>query len=120
MNPPSPLPEDFSASSAEQTVVPIRPLNCIQVPLHLDGHQGENRATKTRRQIEADTDVEAIRCFLGEYDRSPGTLRIYQRETERLLLWALVECGKPLSSLNRQDFEGYLNFLADPQPAHIW
>ena len=30
------------------------------------------------------------------------------------------ECGKPLSSLNRQDFEGYLNFLADPQPAQLW
>ncbi len=59
-------------------------------------------------------------CFLSEYDRSPGTARIYQRECERLLLWAVHECGKPLSSLTRQDFEGYLNFLADPQPAERW
>jgi integrase len=102
------------------TVVPIRPLDCIQIPVALDGHQAENRADKARLQIQADTDAEAILCFLTEYDRSPGTLRIYQREAERLLLWALVECGKPLSALNRQDFEGYLNFLADPQPSRLW
>lgn len=107
-------------SAVPKTIVPIRPLDFVQVPVELDGRSGENRAPKERLQIQADTDVEAIRCFLGEYDRSPGTLRIYQRETERLLLWALVDRGKPLSSLNRQDFEGYLNFLADPQPAALW
>lgn len=114
MNPPTrpqPLPE---------TVVPIRPLDGIAIPPSLDGNDGENRADKARLQIQADTDYEAIRCFLGEYDRSPGTLRIYRRETERLLLWSLIDCGKPLSSLNRQDFEGYLNFLADPQPSQLW
>ena len=36
------------------------------------------------------------------------------------MLWAAHECHKPLSSLTRQDFEGYLNFLADPQPAERW
>ena len=102
------------------TVVPIRPLDCIEIPASLDGHAGDNRAERSRRQIQADTDAAAISCFLAEYDRSPGTLRIYRRETERLLLWSLVDCGKPLSSLNRQDFEGYLNFLADPQPSQTW
>lgn len=113
-------PRQPSSSTKQQRVVPIRPLDCIQVPIALDGRQGDNRADTTRLQIQADNDVEAIRCFLAEYDRSPGTLRIYQRETERLLLWSLVECGKPLSSLNRQDFEGFLNFLADPQPSCLW
>ena len=120
MKPRSLASELSSAPIKHSTVVPIRPLDCIQIPADLDGHEGENRADKARLQIQADRDFEAIRCFLGEYDRSPGTLRIYQRETERLLLWALVECGKPLSSLNRQDFEGYLNFLADPQPSSLW
>lgn len=73
-----------------------------------------------RRQINADTDLDAIACFLAEYDRSPGTARIYRRECERLVLWAVHDCGKPLSSLTRQDFEGYLNFLADPQPSERW
>jgi len=113
-------PAPSSAPIEDGTVVPIRPLDCIRIPTDLDGREGENRADKIRLQIQANSDFEAIRCFLREYDRSPGTLRIYQRETERLLLWALVECGKPLSSLNRQDFEGYLNFLADPQPSRLW
>lgn len=96
------------------TLVPIRPLDELTIPPDIDGHDGINRADRARLQITAATDADAIRCFLAEYDRSPGTLRIYQRECERLLLWSLVDCGKPLSSLNRQDFEGYLNFLADP------
>ena len=102
------------------TPVPIRPLDAIVIPPEVDGRDGDNRADRVRLQISAETDADAIRCFLAEYDRSPGTLRIYQRECERLLLWAIVDCGKPLSSLNRQDFEGYLNFLADPQPASLW
>jgi site-specific recombinase XerD len=87
---------------------------------HLDGRAGLNRADPQRCQIGADTDRDALACFLAEYDRSPGTARIYQRECERLVLWAAHECNKPLSSLSRQDFEGYLNFLADPQPAQRW
>jgi integrase len=102
------------------TLVPIRPLDAIVIPPEVDGHDGDNRADRVRLQISAETDADGIRCFLAEYDRSPGTLRIYQRECERLLLWSIVDCGKPLSSLNRQDFEGYLNFLADPQPASLW
>ena len=111
-----PLPD----SVPTDTRVPLRPLDELQVPPAFDGHDGINRADAARLQIAATTDPEAVACFLSEYDRSPGTYRIYQRECERLLLWAIVEVGKPLSSLNRQDFEGYLNFLADPQPAALW
>lgn len=102
---------------ASQAIVP---LSQTTLPEKLSGRDGENRAERSRRQIEADTDLEAISCFLAEYDRSPGTARIYQRECERLVLWSIHECGKPFSSLTRQDFEGYLNFLADPQPAERW
>jgi len=99
---------------------PIRPLAQTTLPPELSGGDGANRAEPARLQIRAQNDREAISCFLSEYDRSPGTARIYQRECERLVLWAAHECGKPLSSLTRQDFEGYLNFLADPQPAERW
>ena len=109
-----------SSASPNPTLVPIRPLEFIHVPANLNGRNGSNRADPTRLQIVADNDADAIQCFLIEYDESPGTHRIYQRECERLLLWSLVECQKPLSSLNRQDFEGYLNFLADPQPQALW
>ncbi len=98
----------------------LRPLAQTPLPPHLDGRDGVNRAERARCQIAAGNDVDALACFLAEYDRSPGTARIYQRECERLLLWAVHECAKPLSSLTRQDFEGYLNFLADPQPAERW
>ena len=108
-----------SLSSAE-SAPPIRPLAQTTFAPALAGQDGENRADRAKRQINADNDLDAISCFLAEYDRSPGTARIYQRECERLLLWAVHECGKPLSSLTRQDFEGYLNFLADPQPALRW
>ncbi len=98
----------------------IRPLARTAIPEAFSGVAGENRADPARLQIGARNDLEAISCFLAEYDRSPGTARIYQRECERLMLWAIHECRKPLSSLTRQDFEGYLNFLADPQPAAFW
>lgn len=111
---------DTSAPPTPQGPVPVRPLDELTIPPELDGKSGVNRADPVRLQITANTDADAIRCFLTEYDRSPGTYRIYQRECERLLLWSLIDCGKPLSSLNRQDFEGYLNFLADPQPAALW
>jgi len=104
----------------KEALAPIRPLAQTELAPALSGQHGENRADRARRQIDADSDLEAISCFLTEYDRSPGTARIYRRECERLVLWAVHECGKPLSSLTRQDFEGYLNFLADPQPAQRW
>jgi integrase len=37
-----------------------------------------------------------------------------------LLLWALMELGKPLSSLTREDCVRYEAFLADPQPRDRW
>jgi len=102
------------------SALPIRPLAQTQIPAALSGRSGDNRADRARCQIAAEDDRDAVACFLAEYDRSPGTARIYQRECERLVLWAIHECSKPLSSLTRQDFEGYLNFLADPQPQERW
>ena len=98
----------------------IAPIITLQIGPSLDGSAGSNRAPASTCQIAASNDLQALACFLAEYDRSPGTWRIYQRECERLLLWAWNECSRPLSSLTRQDFEGYLNFLADPQPASLW
>lgn len=86
----------------------------------LDGRNGQNRAARTLLQIDAEDDLAALRCFLNEYRDSPGTLRTYTKECERLLLWATVHRGKALSSLSRQDFEAFLDFLGDPQPAEIW
>ena len=99
----------------------IRPLEQLaSLDADLDGHSGSNRAPDERLQIEANHDLAAVHCFLAEYRHSAGTYRVYQKECERLLLWAVAARGKPLSSLHRQDFEAYIAFLADPQPAERW
>lgn len=97
-----------------------RPLTSIIPQPEMLGAAGTNRAPAAGLQIQATNDLDALSAFLAEYDHSPGTHRIYSRECERLFLWAWLECVKPVSSLTRQDFEGYLNFLADPQPAELW
>nr|WKF60888.1 Tyrosine recombinase XerD [Paraburkholderia busanensis] len=86
----------------------------LGVPAALDGHDGTNRARSGHRQIAADTDVEAVRLWLAEYAESLHTLRSYRKEAVRLLLWATQALGKPLSSLTREDFLLYEQFLAAP------
>lgn len=100
----------------------VRPMTELRpsLTLDIDGSSGTNRGDRALLQIGATNDVEAVTAFLCEYDQSPGTNRIYSRECERLMLWAYHECKKPISSLTRQDFEGYMNFLMDPQPAGQW
>jgi len=80
----------------------------------LDGHAGSNRAPRAGCQLAADTDVDAIRAWLGEYAGSPHTLRAYRKEAERLLVWCTRALGKPLSSLTREDLLAYEAFLASP------
>lgn len=48
------------------------------------------------------------------------TQRSYRKEAERLLLWAVLERRKPLSSLTAEDCTAYRDFLADPQPRSRW
>jgi hypothetical protein len=114
----SPAKPPVSVAKPVAMPVPLRPLDELEIPPELSmATPATTGPIRPGCKLPPTASTDAIRCFLVEYDRSPGTFRIYQRECERLLLWSLVECRKPLSSLNRQDFEGYLNFLADPQPA---
>jgi integrase/recombinase XerD len=93
------------------------PLERLQLPEDLDGRTGGNRAgPEVVCQLAAGNDLEAIQAWLAEFHDSPQTLRAYRKEAERLLLWALMELGKPLSSLTREDCVRYEAFLADPQP----
>ncbi|MCS6915751.1 MAG: site-specific integrase [Myxococcales bacterium] len=88
----------------------------LRLPPHLDGSQGSNRRRDAPNQLGATNDLEALRCFLAEYDGSPATQRAYRKEVERLLLWSVLERGRPLSSLTREDFAAYAAFLANPGP----
>ena len=49
-----------------------------------------------------------------------NTQRSYRKEAERFLLWAIVQKGKPLSSMTAEDCIEYADFLADPQPRARW
>jgi site-specific recombinase XerD len=64
--------------------------------------------------------MEAINAWLGEFTDSPQTLRHYQKEAERLLLWALLQRQKALSSLTREDCLAFQGFLTNPQPVADW
>lgn len=105
-----------------------RPSECGVVPLEslslcreLGGAEGLNRAPLPAHQTQIDNDLAAVNAWLATRRESPHTARAYRREAERLLLWAVIEKHKPLSSLNTLDCADYIgSFLRDPQPAARW
>lgn len=74
-----------------------------------------NRANG-RQQIAAADDLSAIRAWLARVVDTKTTFDNYRKEAERLLLWSVVQPGKPLSSLTHEDRLAYRVFLGDPQP----
>ena len=97
----------------------IRPLEQQAGRADLDGSQGRNRAPKQTCVLAADNDLDAIRAWL-ELHEAAATRRAYRKEAERLLLWAVVQLGKPLSSLTTEDATAYRSFLRDPKPRARW
>ncbi len=96
-----------------------RPLDALELSSDLDGRYGTNRANG-RMQVAADTDLDALRAWLARFADTKTTFDNYRKEAERLLLWSVVQMGKPLSSLTHEDLLVYQHFLADPQPAARW
>jgi integrase/recombinase XerD len=94
---------------------PLAPLERIELPHVLSGAQGTNRMGGLC-YLQAQHDLEAVRSYLHRYRYrdQPQALRAYTRELERLLLWTVTERGKPLSSLDVDDYEAYKAFLAVP------
>ncbi|MGF6298399.1 hypothetical protein OKW42_001729 [Paraburkholderia sp. WC7.3d] len=109
-----------AASATMKTAVPApRPIDAPELPAGLDGRHGTNRATG-HMQVAAATDPEAIRAWLARFVDTRTTFDNYRKEAERLLLWSVLQMGKPLSSLTHEDLLVYQHFLADPQPAARW
>lgn len=88
---------------------------------NLNGVRGENRTRQpdSRRQIDADNDLEAIESWLGTIE-NPNTLRAYRKEAYRLLLWSISVRSKPVSSLKVEDLRTYLDWLAAPVRPASW
>lgn len=103
------------------TVIPaITTIDSVQLSSELDGSNGVNRAIGNRPQIIANTDADAIKVWLARYRDTKTTFDSYRKEAERLLLWSVIDLGKPLSSLSHEDFLVYQRFLANPLPAERW
>ena len=86
---------------------------------HLDGSIGRNRAPANTCVLAADNDWMAIHAWLSLHE-APATWRAYRKEAERVLLWAVVQLGKPMSSLTTEDAIAYRTFLRDPTPKARW
>jgi site-specific recombinase XerD len=69
--------------------------------------------------LSADHDYGAVQAWLS-LQESAATQRAYRKEAERLMLWAILERGKALSSLNTEDAIAYRQFLRRPTPRERW
>jgi len=91
----------------------IVPWERIELPQSVNGSHGAFRAPRAMCSLTADNDYDAINAWLGLHE-APATARAYRKEAERLLLWAILERGKPLSSLTAEDATAYRAFLRAP------
>ena len=98
----------------------LSPFELVRLPGGLDGHAGSNRAVVGHSQIAAQNDLDAIKAWLARFADTKTTFESYRKEAERLLLWAVIQLEKPLSSLTHEDLLVYQRFLSDPQPADRW
>jgi len=97
----------------------VVPYERLTISPELDGSEGLNRG-KEVTDISAQNDLDAFNEVLKRHEKHPHTLRTYRKELERLLLWAVVERGKAMSSLNHTDAQDYVAFVQNPQPAARW
>ncbi|AKM03418.1 MULTISPECIES: phage integrase family protein [Burkholderia cepacia complex] len=97
----------------------VVPWEQLRVPHDVDGSHGQFRAPQTACLLNASNDYEAIQSWLSLHE-SAATQRAYRKEAERLILWAIVERGRALSSLATDDAIAYRTFLRRPTPRDRW
>ncbi|CAG2138074.1 Tyrosine recombinase XerC [compost metagenome] len=97
----------------------IVPWEQLCLPHEVDGSSGTFRAPRQTCTLNADNDYAAVQAWLALHE-SPGTQRAYRKEAERLILWAIVERERPLSSLTTEDAIAYRSFLRRPTPHKRW
>ncbi|WP_321958117.1 site-specific integrase [Paraburkholderia bannensis] len=98
---------------------PIVPWESISLPHEVDGSEGTFRAPAATCTLDASNDYQAVQTWLALHE-SPATQRTYRKEAERLILWAIVERGRALSSLTTEDAIAYRAFLRHPAPHARW
>ncbi|MDS0793330.1 site-specific integrase [Burkholderia pseudomultivorans] len=97
----------------------IVPWEQLKLPHEVDGSAGTFRAPRATSTLDADNDYAAVHAWLSLHE-SAATRRAYRKEAERLILWAIVERGRALSSLTTEDAVVYRAFLRRPTPHERW
>lgn len=97
----------------------VVPWEHLRLPHEVDGSSGTFRAPRQTCTLGATNDYEAVQAWLALHE-SPATQRAYRKEAERLILWAIVERERPLSSLTTEDAIAYRSFLRRPTPHKRW
>jgi len=97
----------------------VVPWESLQLPGALDGSSGQFRAPLANCTLSARNDYAAVSAWIDRQE-SPSTRRAYTKEAERLILWSVVERGKPMSSLTAEDATAYRAFLRQPAPRGRW
>lgn len=98
---------------------PIVPWETLHVPHDVDGSCGQFRVPREACLLNASNDYEAVQSWLALHE-SPATQRAYRKEAERLILWAIVERDRALSSLTTDDAIAYRSFVRRPTPRERW
>jgi len=96
----------------------IVPMERLMLPNDLTGVSGANRAYSNK--IEARDDFAAIQTWLRSVGSKVHTVRSYQGQAERFLLWMVFERGKPLSSATTEDCISYRDFLDALDEGKLW
>lgn len=104
------------AATAPNAVVPWERL---RLPHEVDGSHGTFRAPRKTCTLSAANDYEAVQAWLALHEAA-ATQRAYRKEAERLILWAIVERERPLSSLTTEDAIAYRSFVRRPTPRERW
>lgn len=101
-------------------VNPLVPMERVShVVAELDGSQGRNR-NSAYCLISARNDLEAIQAYLYRFRAKEKTLRAYQKELERFLLWCVCVRQTPLSGVLTEECEAYKDFLASLTSTSPW
>ncbi|WP_087738351.1 site-specific integrase [Paraburkholderia piptadeniae] len=113
------LTERARALIPEERRSSIVPWESLRMPEQVDGSSGAFRAPRATCTLDAGNDYEAVQAWLALHE-SAATQRTYRKEAERLILWAIVERGRALSSLTTEDAVAYRSFLRRPSPRERW
>jgi hypothetical protein len=97
----------------------VVPWESLRLPHEVDGSSGAFRAPRHTCTLDANNDYAAVQAWLSLHE-SPATQRAYRKEAERLILWAIVDRERALSSLTTEDAIAYRSFLRRPTPRERW